>query len=59
MEEIAISKMVEGIDFDGKLDDGLCENCIEEKGNHLPFQSSMVKRANHLLELVHSDVCGK
>jgi len=32
---------------------------IKGKSHRLPFQSSTMKRANHTLELVHSDVCGK
>jgi len=59
MEELARSNMVEGMNFDGKVDVGLCECCIEGKSHRLPFQSSMAKRANKPLELVHSDVCGK
>ena len=46
MEELARSQMVEGIDFDGKLDLGFCECCIEGKNHHQPFHSSTVKKAN-------------
>jgi len=58
MEELAKSEMVGGIYFDGKLDFGFCECCIEGKNHRQPFHSSAVKRANQPLELVHSDVCG-
>ena len=46
MEELARSNMVEGMNFDGKLDVGLCECCMEGKSHSLPFQSSMVKRVS-------------
>ena len=59
MQELARNEMVEGIDFDEKIEFGFCECCIEGNSHRLPFQSSTVKRANHSLELVHSDVCGK
>jgi len=59
VEGIVRNKMVEGMDFYGKLEFGFCESCVEGKGHRLPFQSSTVKRASHPLELVHSDVCGK
>ena len=33
--------------------------CVKGKTHRLAFQSSSTKRADHLLELIHSDVCGK
>ena len=51
--------MVEGIDFDEKHEFVFCEPCIQGKSHRLPFQSSTMKRSNHPLDMVHSDVCGK
>ena len=51
--------MVSGLDLDGKQDSTFCEPCVKGKTHRLPFQSSPTKRADHPLELIHSDVCGK
>ena len=56
---LAKNKMVSGLDFNWKQESGFCESCVEGKSHWLPFQQSTGKRANHPLELIHSDVCGK
>jgi hypothetical protein len=35
-----------------------CEVCIYVKSHRIPFENSKTNRANELLDLVHSDVCG-
>jgi hypothetical protein len=35
-----------------------CEACVMAKHPHRPFPSSETPRANHMLDLIHSDVCG-
>jgi len=59
MQALAKNKMVNGLDFDWKEESSFCESCVEGKSHRLPFQLSTVKRADHPLELIHSDVCGK
>jgi Integrase core domain len=41
-----------------KSDVSQCEACIYGKSHRLPFEKSKENRANGLLDLVHSDVCG-
>lgn len=35
-----------------------CETCMEAKTTRLPFPKKAIKRANKVLELIHTDVCG-
>ena len=46
--------LLEPLDFDGFT---VCESCLEGKMTKRPF-SAKGRRAQYLLELVHSDVCG-
>ena len=57
--ELAKRNMVKGLSIDKKEVTSLYESCVLGKGHRLPFQSSSSKRAEHPLELVHTDVCGK
>ena len=57
MQELAKSKMTKGLDSDRKQDFSFYEPCIQGKSHRLPFKQSSVKRKNHSLELIHSDVC--
>jgi hypothetical protein len=41
-----------------KMDVTQCEACIYGKSHRVPFEKSKDNRANGLLDLVHSDVCG-
>ena len=59
IQTLAKNKMVSGLDFNWKQESSFCESCVEGKSHRLPFQQSTGKRANHPLELIHSDVCGK
>ena len=59
MQALAKNKMVDGLNFDWKQESGFCESCVEGKGHRLPFRQSTKKGAEHPLELIHSDVCGK
>ena len=51
--------MVKGLDFKMREDFSFCEPCVQGKSHRLPFQQSSVKRIDHPLELIHSDVWGK
>ena len=57
MQELAKSKMAKGLDFDCKQDFSFCEPCVQGKSHRLPFQQSSIKRTDHPLDLIHSDVC--
>ena len=56
---MAKNQMVSGLDLDFKQESTFCESCVKGKSHKLPFQHSSTKRADHPLELIHSDVCGK
>ena len=51
--------MVKGLDVDYKQELDFCECCVQGKGHQLPFQPSTTNQADHPLDLIHSDVCGK
>ena len=59
MQELAKSKMVKGLDLERREDFSFCALYVQGKNHHLPFQQSSMKRTDHLLKLIHSDVCGK
>jgi transposase InsO family protein len=48
--------MVEGVDSVGGRQE-FCKHCVMAKAHRLPFPLSG-KRARHILNLIHSDVCG-
>ena len=56
MQALAKNKMVNGLDFD---ESGFFESCVEVKGHRLLFRQSTEKGAEHPLDLIHSNVCGK
>ena len=56
---MAKNQMVSGLDLDFQQESTFCESCVKGKSHKLPFQHSSTKRADHPLELIHSDVCGK
>ena len=59
MQALTRNKMVSGMDLEWKQESGFCESYVEGKSHRLPFQHSTGNRADHPLELIHSDVCGK
>ena len=59
MQALAKNKMVSGMDLDWKQESCFCESCVKGKSHRMPFHQSTAKRADHPLELIHSDVCGK
>lgn len=58
LKGLANSKLVEQFDYNSSRDLGFCESCIGGKQHRSPFDSSE-RQTEDLLELVHSDVCGK
>jgi hypothetical protein len=59
MEEMARKGMVRGLPSELRKDgDEKCDICCEMKSSRLPFYERSVKRADELLAVVHTDVCG-
>ncbi|CAH2099085.1 unnamed protein product [Euphydryas editha] len=52
-----IEENTNGVQLSKKEDNLTCVTCLEGKQTRLPFKSSH-SRAIHLLETVHSDICG-
>ena len=59
LQKLRRDQMVSGFDFDASKDIGFCESCVEGKHHRSQFPASCSKPSGELLELVHSDVCGK
>ena len=51
--------MVEGFDYNVSQNVTFCELCIGRRQHQAPFPKTGVERSDKLLEIVHSDVCGK
>ena len=60
LKQLASKQMVTGLSYaDVANDMEMCEPCIQGKHHRSPFPATGGKRAQELLGLVHSDVCGK
>ena len=59
LRQLAVEGLVEGFDYGGSKNVSFSESCTEGKHHRNPFPSASGERAKELLELVHSDVCGK
>lgn len=58
LQKIARERLVHRFDYDQSNPIGFCETCVGGKHHRSPFGSSTTK-TTEVLELVHSDVCGK
>ena len=58
MEKLAREELVSGFDYDTSKKLKFCEPCIDGKHHRLPFPKKGGERADDILQLVHSDVCG-
>ena len=58
LKDLANGKLVESFDYNSSRNLGFCERCIGGKQHRSPFSNSE-RQTGDLLELVHSDVCGK
>ena len=58
LKKIAREHLVQQFNYDATNEVGFCETCIGGKHHRTPFPHSTTQ-ATELLELVHSDVCGK
>ena len=59
LQRLACDNLVEGYDYDPSKEIQFCESCLEGKQHRNPFPSHSTNRAKEVLELVHTDVCGK
>jgi len=60
MKDMSIKEKVIDFDYDHKIKDfDKCEPCIKGKINRLPFHKKEKDESKEILELIHSDVCGK
>ena len=58
LQRLARDKLVDGFDYDASKDISFCEPCVEGKQHRSKFPARS-KRAEGLLDLVHSDLCGR
>lgn len=55
-----VNRMADGLDkVNVDSDHKLCESCVLGKHTRLPFPKNKNPRSSRVLELIHSDVCGK
>ncbi len=50
---------MDGFQFDSKKEISYCEACTEGKLHKSPHPSASSRRAEYVLDSVHSDICGK
>ena len=58
--EIALGFFVNGIKFQHNDDESkeACDGCMKGKQTRKPFPKESTTRANEILEVIHTDVCG-
>ena len=59
LRQLAVGNLVDGFDYNTSKHLNFCEPCTEGKHHRSPFPVGGGKLADELLDLVHSDVCGK
>ena len=59
LKRLVVEDMVVGLRSDMTQDIGVCEPCAEGKHHRSKFPTAGGKRGKEILDLVHSDVCGK
>ena len=59
LKRLVMEDMVVGLRSDMTQDIGVCEPCAEGKHHRSKFPTAGGKRGKEILDLVHSDVCGK
>ncbi len=56
---LARNNLVREFDYAPSKEPEFCESCLEGKQHRNPFPNNSNNRAKSVLELVHTDVCGK
>ena len=59
LQKLATDQQVNGLDYDVTKDIKFCEPRVDGKHHRSSFPKSGGRRATKLLEIVHSDVCGR
>ena len=59
LEKLAQHKLVNGLNYDPSRNRVFCQPCVDGKIHKKQFPTTGGRRANKLLELIHSDACGK
>ena len=59
LSKLSDENMVTGLDYNSSKDHEFCKPCAEGKHHRTKFPKGGGSRANEVLELVHTDVCGK
>ena len=59
LRRLAAERLVDGFDFNCKKQISFCEACTKGKQHKSPFLVGGGTRAEGMLDLVHTDVCGK
>ena len=59
LQRLARDNLVTSFNYNPSKDIDLCEACIDGKHVKTPFPVNGCRRAAELLDLVHSDACGK
>ena len=59
LQKLATDQLVNGLDYDVTKDIKFCEPCVDGKHHHSSIPKFGSRRATKLLEIVHSDVCGR
>ena len=59
LQKIANDSLVNGLDVKFNDNFDFCEPCVQGKNHRLTFPKKSATKTNDILELIHSDVCGK
>ncbi|GAB1600790.1 hypothetical protein Ahia01_000357100 [Argonauta hians] len=59
LQKLVKNQIVTGLDYNINKEIKFCEPCLDGKHHRTSFPKSRGKRATQLLEIVHSDVCGR
>ena len=59
LRQLAVEQLVDGFKFDTLKKISFCDACAEGKHHKSPFPTGGGARAEDVLDLVHTDVCGK
>ena len=59
LQKLATDQIENGLDSDVTKDIKFCEPCVDGKHHRSSFPKFDGRRATKLLEIVHSDVCGR
>ena len=59
LRQFFVEQLVDGFNFDSQKKTSFFEACTEGKHHSSPFPTGGGTRAEHILDLLHTDVCGK